>query len=233
MSLILHIDTSGPEAWLVLARDGQVLLTRRNNRQQDHAAFLHPAIRELMEEAGLQFAELAAVAVCEGPGSYTGIRVGMAAAKGICFAAGIPLITLSALEITARALRDADATVPVDDMPVCYCPMIDARRMEVFTAVYDRSLQCILQPQAMILTPDSYVKILLNNRVVFSGTGAGKWQRVCIHANAVFAEELYRDRAMSCLSWEKAQRAELADLIYADPLYLKDFYSVPKGAAGT
>ena len=231
MNLILHIDCSGPEAWVVLAREGIVLAASSNDRQQDHAAFLHPAIQKVLQGADLEMRAIQAVAVCVGPGSYTGIRVGMAAAKGLSYALGIPLITFNALELAARSLRDAAETDAGGNLPLLYCPMIDARRMEVFTAVYDRSLQIVMEPQALILTPESYVKILLNNRVVFSGTGAAKWQRECIHANAVFSEEKYRDRAMACLSWEKAQRAEFADLIYADPLYLKEFYTAAQGAS--
>ncbi len=224
MSRILHIDTSGPVAWVVLAEAGRVLQCVSNPQQNDHAAFLHPALRQVMDAAGWQFADLQAIAACYGPGSYTGIRVALAAAKGICFAAGIPLITLSSLEISARALRDA-RSFPAAGLPLCYCPMIDARRMEVFTAVYDEQLQEIMPPAAQILQPDSYVKILLNNRVVFSGTGAAKWQRACIHENALFAEEEHRDRAMACLSWEKAQRGEWSDTAAAEPLYLKEFFT--------
>lgn len=230
MNLILHIDCSGPEAWVVLAREGKVLAALSNDRQQDHAAFLHPAVQQVLQQAAQQITAIHAVAVCAGPGSYTGIRVGMAAAKGLSYALGIPLITFNALELAARALRDAAETDAAGDQPVLYCPMIDARRMEVFTAVYDRSLHIVMEPQALILTPESYVKILLNNRVIFSGTGASKWQRACIHENAFFVQEKNRDRAMACLSWEKAQRAEFADRVYAEPMYLKAFYTTVPAA---
>jgi len=225
MSLILHIETSGPDAWVVLAERGQVLKSAYNQRQHDHAAFLHPAIHKLLEHTSRKISDLTAVAVCAGPGSYTGIRVGMAAAKGLCYSLSIPLITLSALEITAWALKEEWDPANQGLLPICYCPMIDARRMEVFTAVYNDSLEEILTPSALILEADSYVGILSSNKVVFSGTGAAKWQRLCVHENALFLSEQNRDRAMTGLSWLKFQRNELSDLTSTAPFYIKEFHN--------
>ena len=133
MALILSIDTALEEASVCIADDNHVLAVKKNNRQADHAAWIQVAIREMLAETETGIGDLSAVAVAAGPGSYTGLRVGMATAKGICFAAGIPLITESTLFLIAQRVKKEIALNSVYSYPVLICPMIDARRMEIFT----------------------------------------------------------------------------------------------------
>src|SRR5882762_5440642 len=145
MALILNIDTATELASVSLSKEGQSLALLQNKDQKDHASWLHPAIEKMMQETGFRMQELDAVAVTAGPGSYTGLRVGMAAAKGFCYALNIPLITESTLKVMAFAAREQ--TEPEG----LYCPMIDARRMEVFTALYSTDLVEIIPATAMVI----------------------------------------------------------------------------------
>ncbi|HUP13519.1 MAG TPA: tRNA (adenosine(37)-N6)-threonylcarbamoyltransferase complex dimerization subunit type 1 TsaB, partial [Niastella sp.] len=140
--LILNIDTATDQAIVSLSKEGSVIGTLENNAQKDHAAWIQLAINSLLQKHGSAMHQLQAIAVTAGPGSYTGLRVGMATAKGLCFALQIPLITINTLQVMANAAIDQfllkASQMP---LPLCFCPMIDARRMEVFTAVYDKALQ--------------------------------------------------------------------------------------------
>src|ERR1700743_1711256 len=138
MGLILNIDTSTTRGEIGLAKDGQTLFQLTNDQPKEHAAWLHPAVQQLLQTTGHAMKELTAVAVTAGPGSYTGLRVGMAAAKGFCYALGIPLITESTLKVMAFTAREQ---IKTDGL---LCPMLDARRMEVFTALYENDLSEIL-----------------------------------------------------------------------------------------
>ncbi|MGZ5247356.1 MAG: tRNA (adenosine(37)-N6)-threonylcarbamoyltransferase complex dimerization subunit type 1 TsaB, partial [Flavitalea sp.] len=167
MALILNIDTSTSLASLALGKDGETVGISINPDQKDHASWLHIAIRELLLDHMVPINALDAIAVTGGPGSYTGLRVSMSTAKGICYAANIPLIIHNTLEVMTHAvLRKYNQTL--------YCPMLDARRMEVFTAVYDVQLNSRLNPSAVILDNESYHDYLINNRIVFFGSGAEK-----------------------------------------------------------
>jgi tRNA threonylcarbamoyladenosine biosynthesis protein TsaB len=135
MALILNIDTATETGGICIAEEGKTLAMAVNPEQKDHASWLHPAVEKIMRDAGCGMKDLQAVAVTAGPGSYTGLRVGMAAAKGFCYALGIPLITENTLKVMALAAKEQ---APGDGL---LCPMIDARRMEVFTAVYQNDLE--------------------------------------------------------------------------------------------
>ena len=226
MSLILNIDTTSETALLNIADTGYILAEENNLHQKDHAAFLHPAIGLLMKKTGIELNDLSAIAVCHGPGSYTGIRVGMSSAKGLCYTLNKPLILLNSLEVLTKDVIDNPDAVPAMK-PVLYCPMIDARRMEVFTAVYDKSLNVIDPPSALILEQNSYVKVLLNSQVLFFGNGAAKWQQLCVHENALFADIKNKGLAMSRLSYQKLQEKDFSDIAYSEPFYLKEFYTAP------
>ena len=150
MALILNIDTTGSKTSIALAIDGDVIADASNSEQRDHASWIHPAIDQLLLRNGFKPADLSAIAVTVGPGSYTGLRVGLATAKGFCYALNIPLITENTLLVMASQAisRYSNEKQPSVDF---YIPMIDARRMEVFTAVYDNDLNKILTPKALIL----------------------------------------------------------------------------------
>src|SRR3984957_16991711 len=163
MALLLNIDTSTKRAGVCVAQDGKLLAMAENFEQKEHAAWLHVAVQRLMAETGFRMRDLQAVAVIAGPGSYTGLRVGMAAAKGFCYALGIPLITEDTLRMMAFA---ASEQLPEADL---LCPMIDARRMEVFTAVYGRGGEVMVAAMAMIVDETSFSEFLSVRSVSFFG----------------------------------------------------------------
>lgn len=222
MSLIINIDSTSETAIVNIADNGAVLFEETNAEQNNHAAFLQPAIEVLIQKAGIDLHAIDAISVSHGPGSYTGLRVGMATAKGLCYALGKPLITVSQLEVLTKDIID---NAGIFEENVLYCPMIDARRMEVFTALYDKYLSEALSPLALILDENSFYKFLLKNKVVFFGSGADKWQQLCKDENALFTSTVNKGLALSRLAFEKFQKNELADLAYAEPLYIKEFYT--------
>ena len=222
MSLILNIDISTNTALINIAENGLIVQEEKNKEQKDHAAFLQPAIKSLIKKAAITLNDLAAIAVAYGPGSYTGLRVGMASAKGLCFALNKPLITVSSLEILAAAVIGKLEQNNIDN--ILFCPMIDARRMEVFTATYNSGLNIISSPSAIILDESCWVKELLNGQVAFFGNGAAKWEQLCSHKNALFLSTPDNSLAMSKLSFQKMLNQDFADLVYSEPLYIKEFY---------
>jgi tRNA threonylcarbamoyladenosine biosynthesis protein TsaB len=225
MSLILNIDTASENAHISFAEDGKVLHTLSNGSQKDHASFLQAAIEQLIKSAGIHLKDVDAIAVTAGPGSYTGLRVGMASAKGLCYALKKPLITINMLEVmTASALK----LFPSDSESFIYCPMMDARRMEVFTAIYKHGLTIYMQPCAMILDESSFEKELSENKIIFFGSGSAKWQNICKHPDAVFKTVAILPESMSDLSNSLFLEKKFTDLAYSEPLYLKEFQTVIK-----
>ena len=223
MSLILNIDTAVETAYVTLSKDGAIIAQLVNTEQREHGAFLQPAIKNLLDKTSVSLQQVDAIALSSGPGSYTGLRVGMASAKGLCFALNKPLITIGTLEILASAAISS-AHSESKNNNLLYCPMIDARRMEVFTALYDESMQSILNPCAMQLNADSFANWLLKNKILFFGTGAKKWKDICNNENAILVTEANNSLAMSILSHQKFELKNFANLPYAEPLYLKEFF---------
>ncbi|MEO6718845.1 MAG: tRNA (adenosine(37)-N6)-threonylcarbamoyltransferase complex dimerization subunit type 1 TsaB [Ferruginibacter sp.] len=224
MSIILNIDTATNIAIISIADKGNVLAEISNSVQKDHSGFLHPGIQSLLKKAGLYFNDIEAIAVSAGPGSYTGLRIGMASAKGLCYALNKPLVTVSSLEILAYATL---LQMPPEQagLEVLICPMIDARRLEVFTALYNKSMNVVSPASALVLGENSFANYLLNYKVVFSGSGIEKWRKICDNPNAAFFEPDSNSLAMSNLSYEKYISKSFADLAYVEPSYLKEFYS--------
>jgi tRNA threonylcarbamoyladenosine biosynthesis protein TsaB len=220
MSYILHINTALETASVSLALKGEVIIEQQNDIQKEHASFLQLAIGEMMQQAGIPLKNLGAVAVIHGPGSYTGLRVGMAGAKGICYGLSIPLVTVNTLEWMAGACKNEEANL--------FCPMIDARRMEVFTALYTRSLEEITPPSSLILQPESFVKELETNKIVFFGTGAQKFAAIFSHPNALFKPLVSGAAELALISWNRYQNGIFADLAYSEPRYVKEFYTTSK-----
>lgn len=217
MSLILNIDTAVKTSSVCLARDGQSIAVKINPSQKDSAAWLHPGIRELLQETNTALHQLEAIAVSEGPGSYTGLRVGMATAKGLCYALNKPLIAINTLKLMANAAGNTKADL--------LCPMIDARRMEVFTAVFDRQLNLVLPPASLILDETCFQDILRGNTVLFFGDGSTKFQPVVKNHHAVFATVDASAEAMASLSYQHFLKREFSDIAYSHPFYGKDFHS--------
>lgn len=221
MSLILNIDTSMELAFVALAMNESVIAFSENSIQKDHAGFLHPAIKIIMENSGKQLCDLDAVAVTAGPGSYTGIRVGMATAKGLCFALSKPLITINTLELLA-----ADAIYNhKGDGNYLFCPMIDARRMEVYTALYDKERKEVLSPTALVIDEDFYRKFPTGYDRVLFGSGAAKCKNLHMFNDAIFIENVNIPQAMAVISAECFGRNSFTDLIFSEPFYLKEFHN--------
>ena len=227
MALILNIDTAVDVASLCLAKDGEVLSIARNESQKDHASWLHTAIKEIFEKNDLELGSIDAIAVTGGPGSYTGLRIGMATAKGICFALNKPLISLNTLLVMANAAKDVHKNSFGESADVL-CPMIDARRMEVFTALYKKDLQIVKEPAAVIIDEKSFDEELAHSSICFFGNGSNKFQKIRNHPNAFFTELGFDATAMVSLADEKFSKKDFADLAYAEPLYLKEFHTPAK-----
>jgi tRNA threonylcarbamoyladenosine biosynthesis protein TsaB len=219
MAIILNIDTSTELAGISLSKDGESIVSAENKDQKDHAAWLQVAIADMMKKAGYHFSDLSAVAVTDGPGSYTGLRVGLATAKGFCYALNIPLITEHSLSLMAFAVREE-----LTDMDILFCPMIDARRMEVFTAVYDRDLVELVSPSAMVLEWNSFEEVLQSRKLCFFGNGSHKWRGICKSLNASFVEMPFIANYLGQLAEKKLKLGLHADLSSTDPYYIKEFY---------
>lgn len=222
MSLILNIDTALETASVCLAKDEEILQLIVNENRNGRAAWLHNAVADMLQKNNCSTNDLTAVAVSIGPGSYTGLRVGLAAAKGFCFALDIPLITVSTLQIMAYAVKE-EATDLI-------CPMIDARRMEVFAAVYDKSLQEKTPAHALIVDEDSFSDLLSSSSILFCGNGSKKLQALIKNKNAGFCDRTHNASHLADLSYNCFRNKEFADLAYTEPLYIKEFYSPTRKA---
>ncbi|WP_407525429.1 tRNA (adenosine(37)-N6)-threonylcarbamoyltransferase complex dimerization subunit type 1 TsaB [Lacibacter sp. MH-610] len=221
---LLCIDTSVQSASVALTAGSRVLGIKSSDQPRDHAAFLQPAIEQLLHETNIKASQLNAVAVTSGPGSYTGLRVGMASAKGLCFGLNIPLITLPTTEVMCvAALQQLSA-----NDSFLLAPMIDARRMEVFTALYTQSIQTVKEPHACILQTDSFNELLQEQILYFFGNGAEKWKTLCSHSNARFLNANWSAADMVVAAFTKFQQKDFAYLAYAAPFYGKDFHSTSK-----
>lgn len=227
MALLLNIDTATEQAGVCLSNNETVLAVRQTLEQKNHASFIQPAIKQLLAGAGCQLQDIDAVAVSAGPGSYTGLRVGLATAKGICFALQKPLIMLNTLQVMALASVQANKTAAHTGQSALFCPMIDARRMEVFTALYNEKMEEIMPPQAMVLDETSFAEKLQNHTIIFSGSGSPKI-KIVQHANVVFGDISYKIDGMAVLSSVAYKEKRFADLAYSEPFYLKEFYKPMK-----
>jgi tRNA threonylcarbamoyladenosine biosynthesis protein TsaB len=218
MSLILNIDTALETANVCIAENGKVLKSKTNCVQKDHASFLHQAVDNLLVELSIEIKEISAIAVSIGPGSYTGLRVGISSAKGFCYALNKPLLAISSLKIIAN-----DTIGRVDSIEALICPMIDARRMEVFTALYDVQLTEIKAPSALVLNEFSFSEVLANNKIYFTGNGCPKFKTILLHENASFIEKNDLTHSLAELSFFKYRSNDFDDLVATDPLYLKEY----------
>lgn len=225
MAYILHIDTATEIAQVALAKDGQLIASATHAEQKDHAGFLQPALASLLSEAGIGFAQLAAVAVTDGPGSYTGLRVGMASAKGLCYALQIPLITLGTLHLMAASALEQISTAAPDFL---LCPMIDARRMEVFTAVFDKKLEIILPPTPLVLEENSLADTFLNHPVYCFGSGAAKFEPICPPQVAFLQNFNISMSIFGQISFQLFENQQFSSTAYAEPAYNKAFFSTQK-----
>jgi len=220
MSLILHLETTTTMCSVALARQGELLAEKSINEGYSHAEKLSQFIDGLFRENDLKPSQLDAVAVSQGPGSYTGLRIGVSTAKGIAYALKIPMLAVDTLQAMAR---EVTSTMPSADQ--LYCPMIDARRMEVFTAVYDGHNKAVEPITAKIIDTSSFQNFLVEKPVVFFGNGAAKCQEMLgSSTNAIFLEDKHPS-ASSMIPFAAAalEAEQFVDVAYFEPFYLKDF----------
>lgn len=220
MPYILNIETATKNCSVALAKSDKVLLCKEMAEEgYSHAEKLHVFIEEVLHESGISFKDLAAVAVSQGPGSYTGLRIGVSAAKGLCFALNIPLIAVDTLAVLASQARVSDGIV---------VPVIDARRMEVYSAVFDSENKKIREVAAEIITEDSFKE--LAGKVHFVGDCLEKCKTVLKQENFLFLDAVIYPSAkeMASLSFEKFQKDDTVDVAYFEPYYLKDFMITTK-----
>lgn len=220
MPLIVNIDTAGESATISISEKENVINFLSSNNQKDHASFLQPAIKQLLEVNNFSIDQLNAVSVTIGPGSYTGLRVGLASAKGLCYALNIPLITAGTLEVMALSVIN-QTEKPESYL---YCPMIDARRMEIFTAIYDHNLNEIIRPSAIILESLTFDKLVQEKQIIFFGSGAKKFVTRSLQTNLKFYEARTSVHALAKMSSKKFQKKIYTNLVYAEPLYIKEFH---------
>lgn len=220
MNYILNIETATKNCSVSLARNGETILCKEIAEEgYSHAEKLHVFIEEIIKESQLNIKVLTAVAVSKGPGSYTGLRIGVSTAKGLCYALGIPLISVDTLAVLAQAVTQNNGLI---------VPMIDARRMEVYSAVFDQNYNKIKEVQAEILTEKSYSEI--TDTIYIVGDCQEKCKTVLTRSNFVFLPEIIfpSAQAMSALSYAKFVQNDFEDVAYFEPFYLKDFMLNPK-----
>lgn len=227
MSCILHIETSTDVCSVAVSEDAQVIFEQENRDGQNHATLLAPFVRDALSFADSHAIPVDAVAVSSGPGSYTGLRIGVSEAKGVAYGLGIPLIEVPTLKLMCvpLLLYREDLIAPAADGPeVLLCPMIDARRMEVYAAVYNRALRPVREAQADIVTADTYREFLDKHIVYFFGNGSAKCKDVITHPNARFVDDIVPlAKHMAPLAEMAHARGEFVDTAYFEPFYLKEF----------
>lgn len=226
MNYILNIHTSSDEAIVNICDGSKVLATAISSEKNQHASFLHVAIKNILQEKEIKLSQLKAIGVTGGPGSYTGIRVGMATAKGLCFGLNIPMMMFNSLELMAfSAIRDFSN--PREG--ILFCPLIDARRMEVFTAVYDKDLKEIVQPTALILEEHSFSELIQKHQFFFFGNGSDKFEKLAAYSkNLNYLSSNISTESLAAFSWKKFGEKSFENLINSHPFYVKEFYTPAK-----
>ncbi|MEO8823161.1 MAG: tRNA (adenosine(37)-N6)-threonylcarbamoyltransferase complex dimerization subunit type 1 TsaB [Ginsengibacter sp.] len=227
MNYILNIHTTAEKAIINISNENRIVSTSINPKQKEHAGFLHTAIKNILDENDINISELKAVGVTGGPGSYTGIRVGLATAKGLCFALNIPLMMYNSLELMAFS---AIENYKDKDKMALFCPMIEARRMEVFTAVYNSELKEIKPPTAMVLDERSFQDLPSGIPLFYFGSGAEKFKKLMGNSRPDL-NHILSDISSASLAeygWNKFKRNNFENVVNANPLYVKEFYTTAK-----
>jgi len=219
VAYILNIETATTNCSVSLSNKGETVVLKEDyNNNYSHAERLHIYIDAVLEKANIKASQLDAIAVSKGPGSYTGLRIGVSAAKGLCFALDKPLISIPTLEALANQVNIDEGVI---------VPMLDARRLEVYSAVFDANLNQIRETQAQILDEASFESYLNKTKVYFIGNGVPKTKELITHENAIFIEDkLPSANEMSRLSFDKHKKSDIEDVAYFEPYYLKDFVAI-------
>ncbi|WP_152971432.1 tRNA (adenosine(37)-N6)-threonylcarbamoyltransferase complex dimerization subunit type 1 TsaB [Lacinutrix algicola] len=219
MMYILSIETSTTNCSVSLSKNGETLLLKEDySNNYSHGERLHVFIDETLREAKIERSQLDAIAVSKGPGSYTGLRIGVSAAKGLCYALDIPLISISTLEALAHQVKPESGVI---------VPMLDARRMEVYSAIFSSEFKEIRKIEAQILDETSFAGELSQGKVYFVGNGVEKTKALLNNENAIFIEDkLPSADQMSALAFLKHKKSDTEDVAYFEPYYLKDFVAL-------
>ena len=221
MARILLIETSTSLCSVALCEDGRVLSSRQSSQPRSHASMTAVFIKELLGEQAMLAADLDAVCLSAGPGSYTGLRVGSSTAKGLCFACSIPLLAVGTLEVLANQAIENDLVPPEVDRIV---PVLDARRMEVYTAVYDACGRALSEAEAKIIdSADCYGSLLQGHNCLFIGDGAAKCSTVFSSESSRFVQTCPTAMAMATLAFREYEMKNFKDCAYLEPFYLKQF----------
>lgn len=232
MAAIVHIETSTNVCSVALSADGQCLFHKSEGGSEErkahpastgpnHARVLAPMIEEAVKCADERGLKLDAVAVSSGPGSYTGLRIGVSMAKGLCYGRSLELVSVKTLELLCVPVLLGDEVVSENAL---LCPMLDARRMEVYTAIYDRSLHCRREVMPVVVNENSFADVLAEGPVLFFGNGAEKCKAVIRHPNAVFVDGVEpMAKNMMPLAEKAFLRGQTEDVAYFEPFYLKEF----------
>jgi tRNA threonylcarbamoyladenosine biosynthesis protein TsaB len=218
MPLILSLDTSSTICSVALHEAGRIVGLLEIHQENSHGAKLAVIIKQVVENAGYRFADLAAVAIASGPGSYTGLRIGTSTAKGLCYSLGIPLLSVDSLTIMASAMN---RQLPAEFL---LCPMLDARRMEVYCAIFDRSFELVEPIQAKVIDESSFSSLLTERKIAFFGNGAPKCRSAITHPNTFFADGVYPSASeLGHLAYQKFADGRTEDIVHFEPIYLKEF----------
>lgn len=225
MAAILIIETSTEICSVALTQNGQVIDSIESGEGQNHARLTSVFAEQLLKRNNLTIKELAAVAVSRGPGSYTGLRIGVSTAKGICYAGNIPLIAVGTLEAMAKHVSLNHSQYGIQETkPTLYCPMIDARRMEVFSMLLDNNGQTIKPVTAEVIDESFLSEEMKLHQVIFFGNGSEKCKNVIQGENAVFIGKVVASaNHMAELAWQAYTKQQFEDVAYFEPFYLKDF----------
>jgi tRNA threonylcarbamoyladenosine biosynthesis protein TsaB len=219
LSFILNIETATKNCSVSIAKNGETIICREIAEEgYSHAEKLHVFIEEAITEAGITVQDLVAIAVSQGPGSYTGLRIGVSAAKGLCFALNIPLIAIDTLQTLASQAKVSDGKI---------IPMLDARRMEVYSEIFNANLEVVREIKAEVITEDSFEDF--TEKIYFVGDCADKCKAVLTKENFIFLEDIKYPSAsaMSKISFNKYEKSDTVDVAYFEPYYLKDFMMAP------
>lgn len=224
---ILSVDTATEVCSVAVSKNGVTIACKELRGENTHSQILLPYVNDVLEQAGIDKCELSAVAVSEGPGSYTGLRIGTSTVKGLCYALQVPMIAVSTLEAIANgAMQQYGA-----DM--LYCPMIDARRMEVYCAIYDSRLHEVQPINNVIVDEHSFEQVLADNKVVFCGNAVAKVMPLYeANKQAVFSQVKCSAAYMSSIAYEHYKNNITVDVAYFEPFYLKAFKSAVSKVKG-
>ena len=226
MARIILIETSTALCSVALAEDGRIIAYKESETPRAQASLTAPFVKELLDARGIGVRDCDAVCVSKGPGSYTGLRVGVSTAKGLCFGAGIPLIAVGTLDTLVYQAAD-EGLLPAGCRHVV--PMVDARRMEVYTAVFTPDGRQLIDTRPQVIEPDSFADLLAEGPVLFIGDGADKCRETLTHPNARFVQCCPKASAMLRPAFAAWNEKRLEDTAYFEPFYLKEFIAtVPR-----